>query len=236
MAIQTKSVRNALVYYDDRHPNRWLDAVGTNVVKWELEAGPAQSAANVMSRFVMTAATATIDQAVTAGDRLLITTGGTEHQGINMQLNGSAFRLAAGLPVYFGARFNVENGSKGSYLIGLCGVDTTLLNASTSALDVSASGIYFYQLNDATTFTAVNQKASVSNAIATGIVTGSGTKRDFEFFFDGAILTFYAEGKKIGSIAEGWADAVLTPSLNVRAGDDGAEKLNIEWMRAIQVR
>jgi hypothetical protein len=35
--IQTTSVNNALVYYDDRYNERWLDAVGVDVVKWQLD-------------------------------------------------------------------------------------------------------------------------------------------------------------------------------------------------------
>lgn len=32
MAIKTKPVKNALVTYDDRYNERWLDAVGVDVV------------------------------------------------------------------------------------------------------------------------------------------------------------------------------------------------------------
>ncbi|TVQ38482.1 MAG: hypothetical protein EA384_09120 [Spirochaetaceae bacterium] len=237
MAIQTKFVRNALVYYDDRYPARWVDAVGENVVKWELDLGPAQSAANVLSRFATTTAEATIAQAVTAGDRLLITTGVEEYNGTNMQLHGSAFRLTAGMPLYFGARVATEAANKGDYLIGLCGVDTALLNtASSHGLDVDEDGVYFYQLNAGTTWTAVNQAGATINSVATGLVRGANIKRDLEFFFDGATLTFYADGIKVGSLASGLAPKILTPSINVRAGDADAEQLNIEWMRAIQVR
>ena len=40
--VKTKYVNNALVTYDDRYTERWLDAVGVDVVKWEL-ARPFQS-------------------------------------------------------------------------------------------------------------------------------------------------------------------------------------------------
>jgi hypothetical protein len=36
MAIQTKVVRNALVWYDDRYDNRWVAAAGSNVLTWDL--------------------------------------------------------------------------------------------------------------------------------------------------------------------------------------------------------
>jgi len=239
MAIQTKSVKNALVWYDDRYTNRWLEAVGDNVIKWALPVGvPKDNTTNDPNGLVNTeTGTNTILSATTPGDRLIITTGGTEYNGVNLQAHGSAFKLEAGKPLYFGARVAMQNGAKGDYLIGLCEVDTTLLaTASAHGLAVTDDGVYFYQLNDATVMTFVNELGGVEGAISSGVTTGNGSYHDYEFYWDGSTLYVYVDGTLIGSVASGLADQALTPSINVRAGDDGAEILYVQWMQAIQIR
>lgn len=236
--IKTKDVRNARVYYDDRYLNRWVDAVGSNVVKFEFPVGvPADDSTVDPSALVNTETGAnTILSAIEPGDRLIITTGGTEYNGINLQLHGSAFQLAAGIPCYFGARLAMQNGAKGDYLFGLCEIDTTLMAVSGAhAVSVTDDGVYFYQLNDETVIKFVNELGGVAGEITTGLTTGSATYRDYEFYWDGAILSAYADGVLVGSVAEGIADQALTPSINVRAGDDGAEILSVAWMKAIQI-
>jgi len=239
MAIQTKSVKNALVWYDDRYANRWVDAVGENVVKWELPVGvPKDDTSDDPSGLVNTeAGTNTILSSTTPGDRLIITTGGTEYNGVNLQAHGSAFKLEAGKPLYFGAKIAMQNGAKGDYLIGLCEVDTTLLaTASAHALAVTDDGVYFYQLNDATAMIFVNELGGVEGAIASGVTTGNATYHIFELYYDGSTLYVYVDGTLVGSVASGLADQALTPSINVRAGDDGAEILYVQWMKTIQIR
>lgn len=237
--IQTKHVNNALVYYDDRYTNRWLDALGTNVVKWELPVGiPKDDSTNDPSGLVNTeTGTNSALSSTTAGDRLIVTTGGTEYNGVNLQAHGSAFKIESGKPLYFGARVSMQNGAKGDYLIGLCEVDTTLLATSGShALGVTDDGLYFYQLNDETALQFVNELGGVEGETASGVTTGNATKHDLEFYYDGTTLYVYVDGSQVTSIASGLADQALTPSINVRAGDDGAEIMYVEWMRTIQVR
>jgi hypothetical protein len=237
--IQTKHVNNALVYYDDRYANRWLDAVGSNVVKWELGVGvPKDDTTNDPSGMVNTeTGTNTILSSTIAGDRLTITTGGTEYNGDNLQAPGSAFKIESGKPLYFGARIAVQNGAgKGDYLIGLCEVDTTLLaTASAHALAVTDDGVYFYMLQAGTSMIFVNELDGTEGKITAGAL-GSGAYHDVEFYYDGATLYAYFDGTLIGSVATGLAAVALTPSINVRAGDDSAEIMYVQWMKAIQVR
>jgi len=238
--IQTKTIRNALVYYDDRYPNRIIDAIGSNVVKWELPVGvPKDDTTNDPSGLVINeTGTNTVLSSTTAGDRLIITTGASEYNGVNLQVHGSAFKIEAGKPCYFGARVSMENGvGKGDYLVGLCEVDTALLATGTAhALAVADDGLYFHQLQAATAWTFVNELGGTEGAIASGVTTGDATKHDLEFWYDGTTLYVYVDGTEIGSVTAGLADQALTPSINVRAGDDGAEIMYVEWMKAIQIR
>jgi hypothetical protein len=240
MAIQNKEIRNALVYYDDRYANRWVDAIGSNVVKWELPVSPPKdNTTHDPDGMVNTeVGTCSALSSTTVGDRLIITTGATAYDGMNLQVHGSAFKIEAGKPCYFGARVAMQNGvGKGDYLIGLCEVDTALLATGTAhALAVTDDGIYFHQLQAATAWTFVNELGGVEGAIASGVTTGSATYHDLEWYYDGATLYLYVDGTEIGSVSSGLADQALTPSINVRAGDDGAEICYVQWMKAIQIR
>lgn len=237
--VKEKHIRNALVLYDDRYPNRILDAFGDNVVKWELPVSmPDDDTTSVPTGWVSTqGGTNTVVSSVTPGDRSTITTGVTEYNGVNLQAPGSPFKLESGKPLYFGARIAVQNGAgKGDYLIGLCEVDTTLLAASAAhAVNVVDDGVYFYMLQAQTTIKFVNELDGAEGAIVAG-TPGSGTYHDLEFYFDGTTLFAYFDGVEIGSVSTGLAAVALTPSINVRTGDDGAEILYVSWMKVIQIR
>jgi hypothetical protein len=239
MAIQTKSVRNMLVSYDDRYANRWVDAAGANVVKWELPVGlPVNDLTGAPDGWTVTdVGVNTIAASTDEGVLAKITTGATAYNGVNIQIVGSAFQLDAGMPCYFGARIAVEDGNVGDYLFGLCEVDTTLMATSSAhAVSVTDDGVYFYQLTIETAMTFVNELGGTTSTIASGVTTGDATYHDYEFYFDGTTLYAYVDGTEIGSIAADIADQALTPSINVRAGAGGAEFMNIQWMRAIQIR
>ncbi len=237
--IRTKDVRNARVYYDDRHPNRWVDAIGSNVVKFELPVALPQddSTDNPTTIAATEVGTNSALSAIATGDRMIISTGVTEYNGMNLQAHGSAFKIVAGQPLYFGIRAAMENGvGKGDYLFGLCEIDTTLLATSAAhAVSVTDDGVYFYMLEGETTVKWNNELGGVIGSIDSEVAPGSGIYRDYEFFYDGAILFGYIDGALIGSVATGLADQALTASLNVRTGDDGTEILNVQWMKAIQI-
>jgi len=235
--IQTQSVRNALVYYDDRFNARWLKAIGQNVTEWELGVGLAQddSSADPTTMTNTEGGTNSAVSSTTTGDRLLITTGGTEYNGVNLQVKGSAFKIQANKPVYYGIEAKTDNATKGDFLFGLCEVDTTLLaTASAHALAVTDDGLYFYKLNDGTAFIFVNELGGTEGATATG-VTNDTNYHIYEFYWDGSTLYVYVDNSLVTSITSGLADQALTPSFNVRAGDDGAEVLYVKWARAIMI-
>lgn len=239
--IQTKHVRNALVYYDDRYPNRWLKAIGQNVVDWELPVAlPEDDATTLPTSMVVTLVNgSTALSSATAGDRMVLTTDTAEYDGVNAQAHGAPFVIGSGRPLYFGTRVAFQNGvGKGDYLVGMCEVDTTLLAAASAhAVAVTDDGVYFYQLQGSTTATFANEIGGVAGTIATGVTTGSGAYHDFEIYVDELnVLYAYVDGVEIGSVASGLADQALTPSFNIKAGDDGAEIMYVTWARAIQIR
>jgi hypothetical protein len=96
--------------------------------------------------------------------------------------------------------------------------------------------LYFYQLNDETVIKFNNELGGTITSTTTGITTGDGVYHDYEFYYDGiGTLFVYADGTEITTLSTGLADQALTPSFNVRAGDDGAEIASIQWSKAIQI-
>jgi hypothetical protein len=153
-----------------------------------------------------------------------------------MQLDGAGFKLESGKPCYFGIKFKSANATKGDFLFGLCEIDTTLLATSTAhAVTVTDDGVYFYHLNDETDVTFSNELGGTVGSTAIG-GTHDTSYHVYEIYYDGSQLFAYFDNSLVVNITSGLADQALTPSFNIRAGDDGAEVMDIQWLRAFQLR
>lgn len=236
--IKTKSVKNCLVTYDDRYIERWLNVVGVDVVKWELERTgiPRDDTLLVPTTFLNTEVnTGTVINIGAQGGGLAITTDTAEYDGHSLQLPYGAFQLTSGDPLYFGAKVKTDNATKGDFLWGLVEVDTTpLATSGAHAVSVTDDGIYFYKLNDGTEVSFVNELSGTAGETAIG-ATHDTNYHIYELYYDGSILHVYFDNSLVTSIATGLADQILTPTFEARAGDDGAEILSVQWARAIQI-
>jgi len=230
MAIQTNKINEGVdAIVDPRTPSRWLDAFG-DVGKFLMDTK------YVASDFTVTATgTSPITASVLPGAVALMTTGGSDFNGNNVQALGSQFKLQTGKPMYFGAKLTVSDATQSDLVVGLFGVDTTLTAASsTHALDVSAGGVGFTKLDGVTavnfkTFTTATEKNTAS---ASTLDTAAHV---YEFYWDGSVLIGYVDGAFVASFSSNITTEVLTPSINFRTGEGAAKTLTIHWMRAIQV-
>lgn len=236
MAIVTKKIGNSLVTRDDRYLYRWLDAVGESVVKYTLGIGEGfDDTSGDPTAWTNTETGTNSILANIADSGLKATTGGTEYNGVNLQLDGAAFKLESGKPVYFGIKCKSEDVAKGDFLFGLCEIDTALMaTASAHAVTVADDGVYFYHLNDETDITFSNELGGVVGSTAVG-TTHDAAYHVYEIYYDGASLSAYYDNALVVTITSGIADQDITPSFNVRAGDDGAEIFDIQWMRAFKL-
>jgi len=242
--IQTKSVNSALVYYDDRYTNRWIDALGENVRKYIPNSGPAADDTTLnLTEWTVTetdvgAGDTSVAASQTAGDLVLITTAQNEYDGVSMQVNGEAFELAAGRPCYFGIRCAASDATQSDLLVGLAEIDTTLTAASAAhAIGVGGDGAFFSKLDAVTAIYAnvYNGGSSTAQvAVSTALDTGYHT---YEIYFDGvATIYFYFDGVLVTSAASANVTAAFTPSVSFRAGAAAEKTLAISWVRCIQVR
>lgn len=231
--IKSKYVGSTLVYYDD-FDYRFVRAVGPDVRSWEMRFGEDFTTAK---EFTVTyvdvgAGTTSIAQAVTAGDRALLTNAGNENDGTNLQVIGTPFALAAGHPLYFGAKLSISDATQSDLLVGLANTDTTLMAAH--ALNVSSDGVYFYKVDGGTVAVAGALKAAAASSVnsATAVTT---SKMLYEIYWDGSTLYFYHDGSLVTSMANGYPTAVLCPSLYFANGEAVAKTAKVEWMRCIQL-
>lgn len=222
--------QNTFAIVDSRYPNRWLDAFG------DVEKAIVDSVWKA-DEFVVTATgTSPITASVVPGAVALITSGGSDFNGDNIQVVGTRFKLDANYPLYFGAKLTINEATQSDLVVGLFGLDTALTAASEAhALDITAGGAGFTKLDNTTaglfkTFTATVEKNSAAAFTATTAA------RIYEMYWDGAALHGYIDGVLVGKFTSDITTEVLTPSIAFRTGSAAAKTCTIHWIRCIQVR
>lgn len=227
---QSKLSDNALAIVDSRYPFRWHDAFG------DVEKAIVDSVWRADEFTVTATGTSPIAASLLGGAVALVTSGGTDFDGDNIQLVGTRFKFEAGKPLYFGAKLTIDEATQSDLLVGLCGIDTTLTAASAAhALAVSASGAFFSKLDNVTAaHFKTYQTATETNTAAA--LTMDVSAHIYEMYFDGYKLMGYVDGVLVGTFTASLPTVVLTPSINFRTGAAAAKTCTIHWMRCIQVR
>jgi hypothetical protein len=234
MAVSSKWVGSTLVYYDD-YDYRWVKAVGPDVREWELRFGTnfATGAEFTATAVSVGAGTSTPSQAVTAGDRLLMTNAANENDGLNIQVVGTPFQLTSGKPLYFGVKASISDATQSDFMVGLATKDTTIIAAH--ALSLVDDGFGFYKLDGGTAIVAFAEKAGVVSTVTAAAVATT-TKRIYEMYWDGnGTITWYLDGVEVTSMSAGYPTVVLSPSIVLQNGEAVVKTGLVEWMRVIQL-
>jgi len=234
MSILSKFVNGNLVYYDD-YDYRWVRAVGPDVRSWEMRFGTDFTTACEYTNTVIDvgAGTSLASQAITAGDRCLITTAQNENDSVELQVVGTPFALAAGHPLYFGAKVSISDATQSDFIVGLASKDTNMIAAHAIAL--ADDGVYFYKLDGVTTIYGAEEKSGTVAATACGTAMDA-SKHIYEIFYDGVgAISFYFDGGLVVQASAGYPTAVLSPSIGLAAGAAAAKTGLVEWMRCIQL-
>jgi hypothetical protein len=224
---------STLVFHEDGNEARWYDAIGLNTRRWEMRYGSDFTTAKEYTYTEIGAAGAAT-QGVTAGVRAAIVTGGTQFDSAQLQVVGTPFQLAAGYPLYFGAKLAVDSATLSDFFVGLCSTDTTIIATGSDALDVDASCAGFY----ASASAVVNAYNEIH---ANGKTTASGTALTtsamiYEFIYDGvSSIKYYHDGVYVGQHTTYIPTVVLTPSFALKASTGEARNATINWMRCIQL-
>lgn len=224
-----------LVFYDNTQ-QRWLDAIGPDVTKFLLNTAylPVDDTTGDPLGFTMTVVEAGAGGDSTAAlsdNTLLITTDNAENDGVNLQVTGEAFDLAAGNYVYFGINFQINDADQTDFLAGLCITDTTLLGGMTD-------GIYFESLDGSTDINFVLEKDSTETTSASAVGTlADATNVTLEFLFDGTNVDAWVDGTLQTRLATTNLpdNEQLTPSIHFLTGETTANTMTVNWWRAIQI-
>lgn len=215
---------------DSRYPNIWLDAFG------DVQKAIVDSVWNASDFTVTATGTSPITASALPGAVALITSGGSDFDGDNIQIVGSQFKLEAGKPLYFGAKVTINEATQSDLVVGLFGIDSTLTAASSAhALAVSAGGAGFTKLDNVTaclfkTFTATVEKNSAA------ALTMDVAAHIYEMYWNGTTLSGYVDRVLVGEFGVDVTTEVVTPSLAFRTGSAAAKTCTLHWMRCIQVR
>lgn len=238
--VNSKQIREATVFYEGDNQARWLDAIGVNVVKFELETGtPMDDTTGDPTRFVTTVVEAGAGDSLTtnsetAGEKLLITDAGNEYDGVCLTLRGEAFDLAAGKPAYFGVKMKMSNVAC-DWVVGLAETLTAYLAAAAHTLVAAAvDGVFFSHLTGSTV-AAYSYENNTESASAVAHATGDANYHIYEIYWDGTYVNFYYDGTLVTSTAVSLTTGALTPVLHFRNGGAAVRTCNVAWMRAIQI-
>lgn len=232
------NTENVLAVRDNRYTYRYLDMWG-DCQKYILDGTKAKddTTSNPLDFTITATGTSPVTWSLLPDAAVLITTAGTEYAGDNIQVNGSIFQLSAGKPVYFGIKCSISDATQSDFLVGLCGIDTTLTAASAAhAINVGAGGVFFSKLDGSTTVAFKSYATSAETATA-----NSGTAMDtsahvYEIYWDGTTAFGYIDNALVGTFTSGLPSVVLTPSICFRAGEAVAKSMTVNWMKAFQVR
>jgi hypothetical protein len=245
MSVETKTVNsNALVYYDSRYTQRWIDAFGVDVVKFLPTAAQDGDSSNDLANFTLTVTEdggggdSTVVRSVTAGELFTITSDNADYDGVNLQLEGEAFKLASGKPLYFGIKFQGNDADKEEFVIGLSETETALMAVDTShALAIAGD---FCGITNVGTATAIDFKGfkdgTEENSTALSTAFGDATDLVFEMYWDGSTLYGYENDSLIGTMTSSLPDGDLTPTIEMRTCEADVNTLTVKWWRVIQIR
>lgn len=236
MSIHSRYIRNNLAFYDT-YRMRLIDAIGADVVKWELDAKDFQDSGGsgtdprgyITTVVEAGAGTSEAEASDESGVRVELVTAGNDNDGINLQLVGEAFQFASTRDIYFGISLEASDATQSDFLVGLAISDTTLLGGVSD-------GVYFECLDAGTGISTVTEKDSTETQSDDEGTFADDTAVVLEFYFDGTTVTFFIDGVNVGTSTTNIPDdEALTPSIHFLNGAAGAERMKIHWARAFAI-
>lgn len=230
-SVHTKYINGNLVRWDT-HRKRLSDAVGGDAFSYSEDWVAASIASNAPAGWTSTlVGSSTVTHPDGSGGTLLLTSGATDDDGVNMQLAGESFQFTTSQVTYFGVRLQASTASAIDILAGLCITDTTLVASSPT------DGIWFDKLAGATGVNLRVRKNATETASTSLATFAAATYTIWEFYWDGAVLEAFIDGTSVATpaLTNLPDDELLTPSICLRAGDANARTLTVDWVRAISI-
>ena len=167
------------------------------------------------------------------GGTLVVTNAAADNDKHAFQLgktNGECFAFQTGKPLWFDARFKVDN-VLADTMIGLYVTDTDPEGGV-------AAGVYYRRLTTATALDLVVENSSTETVVTTGFVMANDTFINVGFYWDGSAL-YYTQNRQIVAAVSSLANLPSTElrlSFLVQNGTAAARSMTIDWVACHQQR
>ena len=230
----SKWVNGRLIFYEHGNRQRWTDAIGADVVKWEMLNPEPQSGTALMRYTSVTDSTGTVQKHTTNPYIVRADTHAAVNKSAAIQLRTATFKLESSMPLYFGMEYKLANASSVGLLAGLFEANSADF-LKNSGVQQSKGGAFFISATGAKTLTPTTATASAA-ATSTTSTTSIGTADQIlEIHWDGSTtLTYYANGTKLGALTSSiCSNKALAPGFTIQGNN---KKMRVKWARCIQLR
>ena len=238
-------INGAQVYYQKPYRQRWLDAIGVDVIKYTqgFSSLPVDDTTGDPTEWTWSpteGGAGTTDGVITgvAGGEFLVTTAANEDDGVNMQIKGESYKCEDGKPLYFGIKIKISDATESDLFIGVGITDTAWGDGLTD-------GIYYEKLDGGTGVSAVTEDDAETQTDNVSVMDTS--YHIYEFYYDGVLttaatagtVTFWIDGVQVAqhtTAANISIDTELTPTVEYLTGAGGVDTFSIDWINVIHPR
>lgn len=236
--MNSKWVNGNLVYHDSKYKWRWFDALGPTIVKYIDHFVRVPTGADTgdppgweMTVITGDAGTATMTAGTTHSGEMILTTDGTENDGLNLQLKGEAFMLAADKPCYFGVKLKVTDADATDLIVGLSITDAGIWAGEPTDMLI-------FQSADATAVCTATARKNAAEQNETSGTLVDNVYSVLEFVWDGSSkITPYFDNIAATALTTNLPDdEAMTPTFELLTGETGVNTVTIDWLRVIQCR
>lgn len=232
----TGDTRKGAIVYWDTHRKRLIDAIGPNVIKYDLQPGHLGGAAGASpagwTETVVEIGSGTSEfiGSSTAGYVGDLITAGNENDGWSGQLSGSSFELTSDQELYFGIEFQVNDVTQFDMFAGLAVTDTAILGGVTDRIG-------FQTLDAATALTFMLEKDSTETLTSSLATLADATDIFAEFYWDGTAIEVFVNGVSVATpaVTNLPNDVGLRLSLEGLTGEAVAQTMKVKQLRVIQI-
>jgi len=236
-------INGNLVFYANGNRQRWLDAIGENVVKYidDFEICPyttLQANSVMIKDWVITHTSAgTGHSGVIPDDKkggvMKLYAAANENDGIQMQSENEPFRVEANSPLYFGVRWRIEEETDSDMRIGLMETDVSVTTNTSHGIAFGtadgATTVLLHVIKDETTDKTLSMLST--------IVADTWYIDEFLVSSTGSVKAWH-DGTLIGDLttsAVPSTDLAVTFAYLNGAGTMSGKGLELDWVRCIQL-
>lgn len=236
MALNSRHIRSNLAFHESTNRKRLIDAIGPDVVKYDLQPGHlvglAGAAPPGWTETVVEAGAGTSDfiGTDTAGFVGNVVTAAADNDGWSGQLSGSAFELTSDQDLYCGIELQINDVTQSDFFFGVAVTDTAMLGGVTDRAG-------FQSLDGSTDCTFMLEKNDTETLSSSLVTLVDDTNVYLEWYWDGNAVEVFVDGVlALTPVTTNLPDDVaMRLSLEFLTGEAVAQTMKVRQMRIIQI-